>query len=304
MRHPAVLALALCAPLGVRSTMADEEPLPDPPILISAPRQDVWAALTTAAGLAALEGGQATVDLRPGGSIRRHADAKAPADAAGWRTWPVLAYVAPRLLVLGGDTPAGWTSVELDALDRLRTRVRIEHVGGPTGSTERVRMEADDAAFVARLRRRFPSRPDPVVTALMPLIGSWEERSEEGGPVLAWWTIEVGRGDELYGRSEGRARKPASASLERKEASDGSVDRWIFWREAESGRWIGGRVGGGASELDPYEGGGIGITDRRGELGALTYSIERPAADEEIAVERIEGCIGVGFRWRRAGSAK
>ena len=305
MRRITALLLVLWAFVPARPVCAESEPLPPPPIVISAPRADVWAALTTVEGLFALYGGQVTVDLRPGGAIRRHADARAAADAAGWTTTPVLAFVAPRLLVLGGDTPSAWTSIELDALDRLRTRVRFEHVGVAPGSNGGSRADAEDAASVARLRKRFPSRPDPVVTALTPLVGTWEERSEQGGPVLARWTIAVEPGEALDGRPAGHAPKPASASMERRATGDGGADRWVFWRETGSGRWIGGLVDGGRSwEIDPYECGGIGWTDRWGELGSLTYSIEHPPKDGTAEMERIDGCLGEGFRWTRVDAGK
>lgn len=305
MRRWTALLLLLGASVRARPVCAESEPLPPPPIVISAPRADVWAALTTVEGLSTRDGGQVTVDLRPGGAIRRHADARAAADAAGWTTTAVLAFVAPRLLVLGGDTPSAWTSIELDALDRLRTRVRFEHVGIAPGSKADARADADDAASVARLRKRFPNRPDPVVTALTPLVGTWEERSEQGGPVLARWTIAVDPGDEPEARAARPEGLPASASLTRKPTGDGGADRWVFWREAASGRWIGGLVGGGRPwEIDPYECGGIGWSDRFGELGGVTYSMEHPPAGGEVAVVRIDGCIGNGFRWTPVAEPK
>lgn len=148
---------------------ADRPPTPPPPVVISAPRADVFAAMTTVEGIVATDGGAAIVDLRTGGTIRRHPDREARPDAAGWTTQRVLAVVAPRLLVVEGPAADETTVVELDALDAVRTRLRFEHVrpAGATGPDE------GDHALVSRLRRRFPDRPDPVLAVATPWAGAW-----------------------------------------------------------------------------------------------------------------------------------
>jgi uncharacterized protein YndB with AHSA1/START domain len=274
-----VLGLVLTAPFVSATAHAEEEPLPPPPIVISAPRVEVWAALTTVEGILATEGGQATVDLRPGGAIRRHADAKAEPLAPGWTSTPVLAFVAPRILILGEETPATWTSIELDELDPLRTRVRIEHAGIAAGVKVAAAAEEHDAAFVARLAKRFPAKPDPVVAAWTSLVGIWEERSEAGREVLARWTI-------AFDTSDGPGATDRTAiSLERRAEDDGSVDRWVFWRQNESGRWI-------------------EWSNRWSDLGSRAFSIETPPHDGVVEMEIIEGCIGRAFRWTRAAEPK
>jgi len=300
MRRLAALLLVLGASIPERPAWGDMEPLPPPPIVISAARADVWATLTTVEGIVATDGGQATVDLRPGGAIRRHADAAAAADDPGWTATPVLAFVAPRLLLLG-DTATAWTSIELDELDALRTRLRIEHVGVRPGSAEDASASEADRARVSRLRKRFPRQPDPVVAAFTPLAGAWEERSDAGGDVLARWTIVVEAGDE-----KDQTRQP-SVTLECKEAGDDGVERWVFWREAESGRWIGGIAAGGQLgtwEVHPYASGGVGWSSRWGEVGPTSISIARPADDSGVEVMKIEGCFGEGFRWTRVVDAR
>ncbi len=300
MRRFAALVLMLGAPVLARPAWGETEPLPPPPILISAPRADVWAALTTVEGVVATDGGQASVDLKPGGAIRRHPDASAALDDPGWTATPVLAFVAPRIPLLGG-TATTWTSIELDELDALRTRVRIEHVGVRPGSKEEAPADAADRALVGRLRKRFPKRPDPVVAAFTPLAGAWEERSDAGGEVVARWTIAVEAGDERVSTEQ------PFVTLERKEAGDGGVDRWVFWREAESGRWIGGLAAGGrpeAWEVHPYGGGGIAWSNRWCELGPTSMSIGQPARDGVLEVERVVGCFGEGFRWTRPADTK
>lgn len=191
MRRLVILVLIGSFDSGMRSARAETEPLPDPPVVLFASRTDVWKALTTAEGIAATDGGQAVVDLRPGGAIRWHSDPRAQADAAGWTSRSVLVFVAPRLLVLGDDAPATWTVIELDELDSRRTRMRIEHAGVAAGSKVEMAAEETDRALVVRLSKRFPVQPDPVVAALSPLVGAWAERADGGVDVVARWTRAV-----------------------------------------------------------------------------------------------------------------
>jgi len=304
MRRPLVLVLALLAPWPARPAHAEWDPLPPPPVVISAPRADVWAALTTAEGIVTTDGGQAIVDLRLGGSIRRHPDPNAGVGDAGWTSRTVLAFAPPRLLLLADDTPTTWTALELDALDGLRTRLRVEHVGVVAYSQAALAAEAADRALVVRLEKRFPKRPDPVVTAFTALAGTWEER-RDGKPdaereVLARWTIAVEPGDEA-------ADAPPSVALERASPTGERIERWVYWREAQTGRWIGGLVDGAgiaAYELTPYASGGIGWSCLRSLPGPEAISIEALPRDGVVDVDRVYGCIGEGFRWTRTAVAK
>jgi len=216
----------------------------------------------------------------------------------------VLAYVSPRLLLLGDDTPTTWTALELDALDGLRTRLRLEHVGVAANSKAAGAAEASDRAFVARLERVLPQKPDPVVAAFTALAGAWEERrlGRTGAEldVLRRWTVAVDPGDvEL--------ELQPSVVLEGTSPTGGRLERWVFWREAESARWIGALVVGGelaAYEVTPHASGAIGWFWRWAMPGPEEVSIGPAARDGSVRVWRTYGCCGEGFDWTRAAVAK
>ncbi len=298
MRRILAIALVVSFASSGRSARAEWEPLPDPPIVFDASRTDVWKAVTTAQGIAALEGGVATVDLRPGGTIRRHADPTAEADAEGWTSRSVLAFVAPRLLLLGDETPATWTVIEFDELDSRRTRMRIEHVGVVAGSKAATMAEAEDRGLVARLEKRFPKQPDAVIAALTPLVGTWEERADGRDEVVARWTIavEAGVDDQM---------DPPSVSLLRTLIAGDGSEHWVYWKDAESGRWVGGLVEGARAagwEIGSGRDGSVWLSNRWAERA--TY-IQPPQRDGSVKVGTSEGCCGGAlYRWTRATEAR
>jgi hypothetical protein len=299
MRRVLLVALSLVA-LDARRVVAEQVPPPPPPIVISAAKDTVWAALTTVEGIVATDGGQATVDLRPSGAIRRHADARAAADAPGWTSTRVLAIVAPRLLVLGGDGPTSSTAIELDALDDERTRLRIEHTGVVAGTDEATATDEHDRRLVTRLLARFPPKPDPVVAAAQLLVGSWDERADVDQPVVARWTVVV--------HSEEREpRREPAVTFERVTLDGSETERWAFWRDPRSGRWAGGVVNGtppAAWEIRAFRNQGLAWSDEWHELGGRTIVIEAPPRDDAVTVMTVEGCLGTQARWTRSAARR
>ena len=106
-------------------------------VLIHAPREKVWAALTTAEGFDAWWGTRGSeIDLRPGGKLTlRGRDWGAEKDINDDRECVVLEVVPPqRFVYRWGDSAGTMTTVEFDLLERdggtvLRLR---EHGFAPT----------------------------------------------------------------------------------------------------------------------------------------------------------------------------
>lgn len=282
------LALALIAPSVVSLASSDpmacaeQEPRLPPPTVLSAPRLDVFAAMTTAEGIIATDGGAAVVDLRPGGTIRRHRDREARPDAAGWTTQRVLAVAPPRLLVLEGPASDETTVVELDALDAMRTRLRFEHVRSASSSGP----DAADVALVAGLRRRFPDRPDPVLAVATPWAGVWRAAPGADAPD-ARLSVEV-TDTTVVVALEGTA----------------FAGRWGFTRDPASARWSGIALDGPpvAWRVDA-DAGGLSFGDDHAEIPT---DVRIASADDGgLVLEGVEGCLGEApVQFVRAARAK
>ncbi|MBL9088990.1 MAG: SRPBCC domain-containing protein [Planctomycetia bacterium] len=282
VRRFAVVVVAALLLAQRHDAHADRPPTPPPPVVISAPRADVFAAMTTVEGIVATDGGAAIVDLRTGGTIRRHRDREARPDAAGWTTQRVLAVVAPRLLVVEGPAADETTVVELDALDAVRTRLRFEHVrpAGATGPDE------GDQALVSRLRRRFPDRPDPLLAVATPWAGAW--RAAPGSDASeARLAIEI-TATTVVVRLEGTA-------------FDG---HWGFTRDPVTARWAGVALDGPpVAWRVEADAGGLRFGDDHADIPTDLGLV--PDDDGGLRLEGVEGCLGVPpVRFVRVAAAK
>ena len=140
---------------------------------VPAPQQAVFDALTTSDGFRSWAAPVARVDLRIGGEIESNYDAAAKLGQPGNIHNRILAYVAPRLLVIRNvQAPPGFadpelfaktvTTIELARLDDSHTRVTLTNSGyGPGPGFDRLyrHFEWGDAYTLAELRRRFETGP-------------------------------------------------------------------------------------------------------------------------------------------------
>ena len=140
---------------------------------VPAPQQAVFDAFTTSEGFRSWAAPVASVDFRIGGEIEANYNPAARLGQPGNIRNQILAYVAPRLLVIRNvAAPPDFadpelfrktvTMVEFVPLDAAHTRVTVTNAGygaGPGFDRIYRHFEWGDAYTLAELRRRFERGP-------------------------------------------------------------------------------------------------------------------------------------------------
>jgi uncharacterized protein YndB with AHSA1/START domain len=106
--------------------------------IVSAAREDVWRALTTAEGWRSFFGAEATIGSMPGDPFEILFDPKAPSGARGSEGCTLLSSIPGEMVSFTWNAPPQfararaertWVVVDLAALSGTTTRVRLRHVG-------------------------------------------------------------------------------------------------------------------------------------------------------------------------------
>jgi uncharacterized protein YndB with AHSA1/START domain len=161
----ATLALAL---ISIASVVQGQQPLVNEGV-VEAPVDSVWTAFTTAEGLESWMAPHASFDLRIGGTMQSAYAKEATLGDASTIVNTVLAYEPQRMLAIKvAKAPAGfpfpnaignmWSVIYFDALESMRTRVRVVSMGfGTDDESQRMRQFFDrgNAYTVLALQKRF-----------------------------------------------------------------------------------------------------------------------------------------------------
>lgn len=137
--------------------------------VIDAPRDSVWAAWATSAGLRSWLAPHADIDLRVGGLMRASYSAQGTLGDAGTIENTVLSYEPGRMLSIRvSKAPDGfpfataigemWSVIYLDAAGARRTHIRVVSLGFTPGEeSQRMRtfFERGNAMTLQQLQRRF-----------------------------------------------------------------------------------------------------------------------------------------------------
>jgi uncharacterized protein YndB with AHSA1/START domain len=147
-----LLAVALLSARGLSGQAPSAVALFESEVVVEAPRQSAWEAVTTVEGIRQWLAPDALIELRIGGAF----EVWFTPDAAdkGMTGTRVLSLLPGEMISYSGEMPTTWTVWRFEALAPARTRIRFAGMGtDPRWAGGRARWDAEIPPMLDSLKR-------------------------------------------------------------------------------------------------------------------------------------------------------